>query len=193
MFFWCTLFTVVEKSSFNKNFEIEWKQGIEKNNNNTDINTTRNCAFVNFKNYTSLKTSKRIGLVTPTVHPSVLSFKNPKLREQLFSGSLTHESPFNFKNWSGKSDKSEKLVMEKWLIFQKWLNFSPTKIFSDFFFRDKVPALRFKRTLNTTSNEPALIHFVAGKLCSRENLMAVVDLISESSKRTVKWGNCECF
>ena len=27
--------------------------------------------------------------------------------------SPTHESPFNFKNWSGKSDKFEKLVGEK--------------------------------------------------------------------------------
>ena len=40
--------------------------------------------------------------------------------------SPTHESPFNFKNWSGKSDEFEKLVGEKWLIFQKWQNFSPT-------------------------------------------------------------------
>ena len=29
-----------------------------KKNNNNDINTTRNCTFVNFKN---LKTSKRVG------------------------------------------------------------------------------------------------------------------------------------
>ena len=48
--------------------------------------------------------------------------------------SPTHESPFNFKNWSGKSDEFEKLVGEKWLIFQKWLIFSTTKIFPDFFF-----------------------------------------------------------
>ena len=27
--------------------------------------------------------------------------------------SPTHESPFNFKNWSGKSDEFEKLVGEK--------------------------------------------------------------------------------
>ena len=46
----------------------------------------RNCTFVNFKNYTTLKTSKRIGLVTPTVRSSALSLKNPKLREQLFCG-----------------------------------------------------------------------------------------------------------
>ena len=74
------------------------------------------------------------GLVTPTVHSSVLSFKNTKLREHFFSGkksSPTRESPFNFKNWSGKTDKFEKLVGEKWLIFQKWRNFSPTKIFHD--------------------------------------------------------------
>ena len=47
--------------------------------------------------------------------------------------SPTHESPFNFKNWSGKSDKFEKLVGEKWLIFQKWLKFSLMKIFPDVF------------------------------------------------------------
>ena len=73
--------------------------------------------------------SQFYGLVTPTVHSSALSLKNPKLREQLFSGkksSPTHESPFNFKNWSGKSDEFEKLVGEKWLIFEKRLNFSPT-------------------------------------------------------------------
>ena len=33
--------------------------------------------------------------------------------------STTHESPFNFKNWSGKSDEFEKLVGKKLLIFQK--------------------------------------------------------------------------
>ena len=37
-----------------------------------------------------------------------------------------------------KNDEFEKLVGEKRLIFQKWLNFSPTKIFPDFFFPDKV-------------------------------------------------------
>ena len=60
MIFWCTLFIVVEQSIFNKISKFEWKQGIEKNNSN-DINTTRNWIFVNFKNYTTLKTSKRIG------------------------------------------------------------------------------------------------------------------------------------
>ena len=75
------------------------------------------------------------GLVTPTVHSSALSLKNPKLREQLFSGKKcipTHESPFGNKNWSGKSNGFEKLVG------LKWLNFSPTKTFSDFFFPDKI-------------------------------------------------------
>ena len=33
--------------------------------------------------------------------------------------SPTHESHFNFKNWSGKSDEFEKLVGKKGLIFQK--------------------------------------------------------------------------
>ena len=45
--------------------------------------------------------------------------------------SPTHDSPFNFKSWSGKSDEFEKLVGENWLIVQKWLNFSSTKIFPD--------------------------------------------------------------
>ena len=60
-FFWCTLFIVVDQSSFKKKkSKCEWKQGIEKNNNNNDVNITRNCKFVNFKNYTTLNTSKRI-------------------------------------------------------------------------------------------------------------------------------------
>ena len=87
------------------------------------------------------------GLVTPTVHSFALSLKNPKLREHFFSGkknSPTCESPFNFKTWSGKTDEFEKLVGEKWLIFQKWRNFSPTKIFPDFFFPDKVGYKRSK-------------------------------------------------
>ena len=43
-----------------------------------------------------------------------------------------------------------------------------------------IPALSFKRTcsLNATSNESALIHFVSGKFCSHENLMLVWNLIS---------------
>ena len=42
-----------------------------------------------------------------------------------------------------------------------------------------IPSLSFKRscTLNATSNESALIHFVSGKLCSHENLMPVWNLI----------------
>ena len=70
------------------------------------------------------------GLVTPTVHSSVLSLKKSKLREQLFSEKKkqsSHESPFNFKNWSGNSDEFEKLVGEKWLIF-------PRQKFSQTFF-----------------------------------------------------------
>ena len=73
------------------------------------------------------------GLVTLTVHSSMLSLKNPKLRTTFLweKSNPTQESLFNFKNWSGKSDEFEKLVREKWLIFRKWLNFSPTKIFPD--------------------------------------------------------------
>ena len=58
------------------------------------------------------------GLVTPTVHSYTPSLKNPKLREQLSleKSTPTHESPFNFKNWSGKSDEFEKLVGEKRLF-----------------------------------------------------------------------------
>ena len=51
----------LSKAVLTKISKCEWKQGIEKNNNNNDINITRNCTFVNFKNYTTLKTSKRIG------------------------------------------------------------------------------------------------------------------------------------
>ena len=43
-----------------KNFEIRVKARNWKNNCN-NINTTRNCTFVHFKNYATLKTSKRIG------------------------------------------------------------------------------------------------------------------------------------
>ena len=82
----------LSKAVLTKISKWEWKQRIEKNYNNTDINTTRNCTFVNFKNYKTLKTSKRIGLVTPTVQSSVLSLKNPKLREQLFSGKKQSQS-----------------------------------------------------------------------------------------------------
>ena len=49
------------KAVLTKISKCEGKQGIEKNNNKNDINITRNCTFVNFKNYTSLKTSQRIG------------------------------------------------------------------------------------------------------------------------------------
>ena len=41
--------------------KFDWKQGIKKNNY-SNINTTKNCTFVHFKNYATLKTSKRIGL-----------------------------------------------------------------------------------------------------------------------------------
>ena len=43
-----------------------------------------------------------------------------------------------------------------------------------------IPALSFNRTctLNTTSNESALIHFVSGKLFWHENLMMVWNFIS---------------
>ena len=42
-----------------KILKCEWKQGIEKNINNNDIKTTKNCTFVNFKSCTTLKTSKK--------------------------------------------------------------------------------------------------------------------------------------
>ena len=70
------------------------------------------------------------GLVTPTVHSSTLSLKNPKLRQQLFSGK--------------KAVPLMKLLLilkigrGKVTIFQTWLNFSPTKIFPDFFSPNKV-------------------------------------------------------
>ena len=61
MFLLYTFFIMVDQSSFNKNFEMRVKARNWKNNNNNDINITRNCTFINFKNYTTLKTSKRIG------------------------------------------------------------------------------------------------------------------------------------
>ena len=82
------------------------------------------------------------GLVTPTVHSSTLSLKNPKLREQLFSGKKAVPLMtvlLILKIGGGKVMNLQKLVGEKWQIFQKWLNYSPTKIFPDFFFPDKVP------------------------------------------------------
>ena len=65
---------------------------------------------------------------------TILEFEKSQTKITTFlwrKSSPTDESPFNFKNWSGKSDAFEKLVGEKWRIFQKWLNFSPTKIFPD--------------------------------------------------------------
>ena len=50
----------LSKAVLTKILKCEWKQGIKKNNNN-DVNTTRNRAFINFKNYTTLKTSKKTG------------------------------------------------------------------------------------------------------------------------------------
>ena len=60
-FFYVLYLSWLIKAVLKKISKWEWKQGIEKNNNNNDINITRNCTFVNFKNYTTLKTSKRIG------------------------------------------------------------------------------------------------------------------------------------
>ena len=97
------------------------------------LTCTKTCFVISTKE--CICNTQFYGLVTPTVHSSALSLKNPKLREQLFSGKKcipTHESPFNIKNWSGKSNGFEKLVG------LKWLNFSPTKTFSDFFFPDKI-------------------------------------------------------
>ena len=60
-FFYVLYLSWLIKAVLKKISKWEWKQGIEKNNNNNDINITRNCTFVNFKNYTTSKTSKRIG------------------------------------------------------------------------------------------------------------------------------------
>ena len=51
----------LSKAVLTKISKCEWKRGIEKNNNNNDIKTKINCTFVNFRNYTTLKTSKGIG------------------------------------------------------------------------------------------------------------------------------------
>ena len=62
IFFFDLLYLLwLSKAILTKKSKCEWKQGIEKNNNNNNINRTRNCTFVNFKNYTTLKTSERIG------------------------------------------------------------------------------------------------------------------------------------
>ena len=60
-FFYVLYLSWLIKAVLTKISKCEWKQGIEKNNNNNDINITRNCTFVNFKNYATLKASKRIG------------------------------------------------------------------------------------------------------------------------------------
>ena len=80
------------------------------------------------------------GLVAPTVHSSMLSLKNPKLREQLFSGKKA--VPLM------KVLLTLKIGREKWRIWKisrgKVTNFSEvTKFFRDesfprFFFPDKV-------------------------------------------------------
>ena len=59
LFFYVLYLSRWSKAALTKIFTCEWKQGIEKNNNK-DINTTRNCTFLNFKTYATLKTSKRI-------------------------------------------------------------------------------------------------------------------------------------
>ena len=61
MFFWCIFLSWLGKAFLTKISKFEWKHGVEKNNSNNGTNTTRNRTFVNFKNYTTLKTSKRIG------------------------------------------------------------------------------------------------------------------------------------
>ena len=62
MFFFDVLYlSWLSKVVLSKISTCERKQGIEKNKNNNDLNTTRNCTSVNFKNYATLKTSKRIG------------------------------------------------------------------------------------------------------------------------------------
>ena len=51
----------LSKAVLTKISKCEWKQWIEKSNNNNDINITGNCTFENFKNYTTLKISERVG------------------------------------------------------------------------------------------------------------------------------------
>ena len=63
-----------------------------------------------------------------------------------------------------------------WYFYHPKWNFIPVKVTD----MKTIPALSFKRTcaLNTTSNGSAVIHFVSGKLCSRENPMPVWNFIS---------------
>ena len=67
-------------------------------------------------------------------------------------------------------------VVFTWNFYHPKWNFISVKV-TDMKF---ISALSFKRTcaLNGTSNESAVIHFVSGKLCSRENLMPVWNFIS---------------
>ena len=60
-FFDVLYLSLLRKPVSTKILKCEWKQGIEKNINNNDINATKNCTFVNFKSCTTLKTSKKIG------------------------------------------------------------------------------------------------------------------------------------
>ena len=60
-FYYVLYLSWLSKAVLKNILKCEWNQGTEKNNNNNYINTTRNCTFVNFKNYTTLKASKRIG------------------------------------------------------------------------------------------------------------------------------------
>ena len=53
-FFYVLYLSWLIKAVLTKILKCEWKQGIGKNSNN-DINITRNCTFVNFKNYATLK------------------------------------------------------------------------------------------------------------------------------------------
>ena len=59
VFFDVLYLSCLSKAVLIKISKCERKQGIEKNNSN-DINTTRNCTFVNFRNYTTLTIRKRI-------------------------------------------------------------------------------------------------------------------------------------
>ena len=85
----------LSKAVWTKIWKCDWKQGTGKNNNNTDINTTRNCAFG--KNRFSDTNSTLLGVQFEKTQTKRITFLWKK-------SSPTHESPFNFKNWSGKSD-----------------------------------------------------------------------------------------
>ena len=80
------------------------------------LTCTKTFCFVISQKESICNTQFHHGLVTPTVHSSHAQFEKSQTKRTTFlwkKSSPSQESPFNFKNWSWKSDKFEKLVGEK--------------------------------------------------------------------------------